>query len=132
VTGTTSQQAVWRSGKGVNLIDNLSFYNYPTSGTLTSNIYDLTYGGDWGTLLYNFTGNGTVNVKVRSGNVSNMSDATAWSSCPNVTSGTDLTGLTCMKNNDRYIQYQVTLNSGSNGADTQLSQVSLSIMIHGT
>ena len=120
VTGTASSQAygvLAKAGKSIYL-DNLSLYDYPTSGTLTSNIYDLGYGGDWGTLTYTSTGTGTVSVKVRSGNNSDMSDASAWSSCPNVSSGTDLTGLTCMNNNDRYLQYQVTLNPGNNGVTT--------------
>ena len=120
VTGTATSQAygvLAKAGKSIYL-DNLKMYDYASSGSLTSNIYDLGYGGDWGTLNYTYTGTGTVSVKVRSGNTSNMSDATDWGSCPSVATGTDLTGVTCMNNNDRYMQYQVTLTSGSSGATT--------------
>lgn len=93
---------------------------YATTGTLTSNIYDLGFGGDWNTMTFTNTGSGAVSVKVRTSNDATMSGAADWSSCPDIVSGTDLTGVACMNNNDRYIQYQVALTAGSDNSSTPI------------
>lgn len=91
-------------------VDDMSLFKYSTPGTLTSGIFDLTFGGDWGTLTYSATGSG-VEVKVRTGNSSDMSDAPDFSTCPTLSSGDSLSGQTCMTNNYQYVQYQVTLTA---------------------
>lgn len=101
-----------KQGKTV-YVDDMKLFKYASNGSLTSSIYDLSFGGDWDTLTYNTSGSGTTAVKVRTGNASDMSDATDFSSCSNITSGTDLTGQTCVDNNDRYVQYQVDLTAVS-------------------
>lgn len=110
ITGTASNRDYGiqvKTAKTVR-IDTVSLYKYGT-GSLTSGIYDLTYGGDWDTLSYTYSGTGTVAVKVRTSNSATMSGAPAFSSCSAITSGTDLTGQSCMNDNQRYIQYEVTL-----------------------
>lgn len=111
-----------------NSLDFVAFGNeeelFSVSGTLTSNIYDLSYGGDWGALTYTTSGTGTVIVKVRSSNSSSMSGAADFSTCPSLTSGTDLTGQACMGNNERYVQYQITL-SGDGGSTPTFEEIGI-------
>lgn len=97
-----------KTGKTV-YIDDFKAYKYPSSGTLTSNIFDLGYGGDWGTLLYTTSGSGTTTVKVRTSNSATMSGAPAFSGCSGIASSTDLTGQSCVTDNNRYVQYEITL-----------------------
>jgi hypothetical protein len=111
VTGSNNSAGygvIAKQGKTI-FVDDLSLYKYATFGSLQSAIFDLSFGGDWDTLVFNKTGNAT--VKVRTGNAANMSDATAFSSCTAITSGTDLTGQSCVDDNDRYVQYQVALTA---------------------
>ncbi len=91
---------------------------YTSSGTLTSNIFDSGVAMDWGLLTYSSSGSGTTAVKVRTGNNSNLSDATSWGSCTAITSGTDISTNNCVNDGDRYIQYLVTLQSS--GASTPI------------
>ncbi len=89
---------------------------YQNSATLESNILDSGVAMDWGLLSYTNSGTGTVAVKVRTDNASNMSGATAWGTCTAITSGTDISANNCVDDGDRYIQYQVTLQPS--GAST--------------
>jgi len=90
---------------------------YQTSATLISNIYDTTTESDYGLLTYTATipGGSSVSVKVRSGNQSDLSDASNFNVCASVASGVDLSGG-CSPDNKRYVQYEVTLTG--NGAVT--------------
>ncbi len=85
---------------------------YQTSASLTSNIFDTSTGSDFGTITYTSTvpANTTLVVKVRTGNQANLSDASTFGSCSNVTSGSDLSGG-CSPDNKRYIQYELTFTS---------------------
>lgn len=89
---------------------------YATSGTLTSNIFDSGVAMDWGLLSYTSSGAGTVTVKVRTDNSSNMSGATAWGTCTAITNGTDISTNNCVDDGDRYIQYLVTLQPSGGSA----------------
>lgn len=89
---------------------------YPSSATLTSNIFDSGQQSDWGTITYTTSGTGSVTVKARSDSNADMSGATAWASCDAVSSGSDLTDATCVDDMERYVQYQVTLTA--EGAST--------------
>lgn len=100
------------AGKTV-YFDDMSLYNYPSSGTLTSSIFDSGQFSDWGTLTYAVTTptNTTATVKVRTGNQADLSDATAFGSCPTIASGSTVGGTTCATNSTRYAQYLITLGS---------------------
>ncbi|MCA9309125.1 hypothetical protein KC973_01995, partial [Candidatus Saccharibacteria bacterium] len=91
-------------------VDDMALYKYNSPGVLTSNIFNLGYGGDWGNLTYSASGGG-VEVKVRTSDSATMSGAPDFSTCPALSSGTDLTGQTCITNNEQYVQYQVTLTA---------------------
>ncbi len=97
-----------KQGKTV-YMDDIKLYKYEDSGTLTSAIYDLSFGGDWDTLTFTTDNVSNTTVKVRTSNDSGMSGAPAFAGCPAITSGTDLTGQTCVTDNERYVQYEVTL-----------------------
>lgn len=99
------------AGKTV-YVDSLSLNDY-TNGTLTSSIFGAGYTATYGTLTYSATTpSGTsVSVKVRSGSSSDLSDATAFSSCSAISSGSSISGNACASSATRYAQYQVTLTS---------------------
>ncbi len=90
---------------------------YPSSGTLTSAIFNGALPEDWGNLTYNATTpSGTsVSVKVRSGNQPDFSDASAWASCSAVSSGSDVTSA-CAADKSQYVQYQVTMSTSDSAA----------------
>jgi hypothetical protein len=113
VTGAASARdygVVVKAGKTAYL-DTMSLWNYPTSGTLTSSIFDSEQAPDWGTLTYSATTptNTTASVAVRSSNSASMTSATAFASCTAVTSGSDISSNGCVTDTNRYLQYQVTL-----------------------
>ena len=87
---------------------------YPDSAYLVSNIFDTGTPSDWANLTYDTTETGTVTVKVRSSNSEDMSGATGWESCDTVTSGTDLSDINSVTDEQRYVQYRVDVDmSGS-------------------
>ncbi|MCA9378972.1 DUF2341 domain-containing protein, partial [Candidatus Dojkabacteria bacterium] len=93
---------------------------YTTSGTLVSNVFNPTYPADWQLLSYTTAGSGTVTVKARTDNSSDMSGATDWASCSAITSGSDPATGGCVTDTDQYFQYQVTL--ATSGLDTPTLQ----------
>lgn len=91
---------------------------YEDTGSVTSNIFDPGFPADWGTLTYNYSGSGNVVVKMRTDSNADMSGATAWSSCTSISSGADVSSNSCVNDADRYIQYQVTLTTGTGQSPT--------------
>lgn len=110
------------------------FFKYPTqfstSGTFTSSIYDCTQASTFSTMSWNTTtpANTTVTMKVRTGNQSNMSDATDWSSCPAVTSGQDISALSSVSNGHRYVQYQAGLSTTDTAVTAKLLDVTINFI----
>lgn len=123
---TAARSAAWIAASYKSENDAYNTYasqeeRYVSSGTLTSNILDSNTGGSyWGTFTYNYTGLGTVAVKARTSNAFDMTGATAFSSCAAVASGADISANSCVTDEHRYFQYQVTLTSSS--ADTPMFQ----------
>lgn len=120
MTGSVTGQ-VGKTGYGIMVkqgktlyIDDVYLNQYYDSGTITSAIFDLSYGGDWGTATLTGTNTANVDIKVRTSNDSGMSGATAFSSCNALASGADLTDSTCVTQNQQYIQYELTFNAVSN------------------
>lgn len=91
----------------------------PSSGTLTSSIYDTEQQSDWGTLTFSATtpASTSASVKVRSSSSSSMTNAVPFDSCQAISSGSDISTSACVSDGDRYLQYQVTLTS-SNASST--------------
>jgi len=95
-------------------LDNVSLYkSYQSNGFLTSNIYDTKQNSDWGTLSYSSSGGGSLSIKARTGNESDLNDAQNWSDCDAITNNTDITSNNCVNDTDRYIQYYASFTSGS-------------------
>lgn len=122
----TARSVAWIAASYKSETDTYNSYasqeeRYVSSGTLTSNIFDSGVGGSyWGTFTYNYTGSGTVAVKVRTSSASDMTGATAFSSCTAITSAADISANSCVTDGHRYFQYQVTLTSSV--ADTPTFQ----------
>ena len=122
---TGIRTAGWISSEYNNQFSSNTFYSvspetskYSSYGNLTSNILDLGYGGDWGVLSYTTDKPSFTVVKVRTSNDPGMAGAPAFAGCAGIASGTDLTGQSCVTNNHRYVQYQVTLNVDSGTTPT--------------
>ncbi|MCC7290379.1 DUF2341 domain-containing protein [bacterium] len=89
-------------------------YEYETTGSLESSIFDTGYQSSWLTLAYDkSTPAGTsISFRVRTGNDPNLSDAPDFSTCnPILSSDEDISGNNCVADTDRYIQYQLTFAS---------------------
>ncbi|HUC78783.1 MAG TPA: hypothetical protein VMQ58_00920, partial [Candidatus Saccharimonadales bacterium] len=93
-------------------LSNLSLVNYPTSGSLTSNIFNTGVGENWGNLSYSATvpSGSTVTVLVRAGSQPNLSDAPAFTSCSAISSGSAITS-SCAPSKAQYVQYEVMFTS---------------------
>ena len=87
---------------------------YMSNGSLLSNILDAEVVQDWGAINYTNTGVSSLEVKVRSGNQPDLSDAEQnWSECSSIPSGSSMTSGGCVANKTRYIQYQLEFVSSS-------------------
>ncbi|MEO8691654.1 MAG: DUF2341 domain-containing protein [Candidatus Saccharimonas sp.] len=86
--------------------------NFQSPASLTSNIFDTELAEDWAGLTYDSTAPAgtTVSVKVRAGNLPDLSDAPSFSACTAVASGADITSG-CAPDKSRYVQYQISLTS---------------------
>lgn len=80
-----------------------------SSGYLLSNIFDPGYSSDWDTLTYTSSGSGTVEVRVRTDVNEGMNGASDWIDCTPISSGSLLSSNSCVNDEDRYIQYHITL-----------------------
>lgn len=92
--------------------DDMALNHYATTGSLTSAIFDTGIVSNFGILSYAATTptGTTATVLVRSGNQANLSDASAFTSCSAVASGSDMTS-SCAPDATRYVQYQVQFTS---------------------
>jgi hypothetical protein len=80
------------------------------TGSLVSSILDATENGAYTTLNYQLSGNGNSLVQVRTSNNSNMSGASEWYTCGDLSSGSLVdSSNSCARRSDRYAQYKVTL-----------------------
>jgi len=128
VTGTGGSVPVGvqvQSGKTVYL-DGMTLTNYQSSATLTSNIYDTGVAENYGNLTYTVTtpAGTTASVKVRAGNQANLSDASAFTSCSAVGSGSDITS-SCAPDKSRYVQYQVALSTSDGSVTPDFQSVTI-------
>jgi len=57
--------------------------------------------------------NGSISVKLRTSNTSDMSDAAAWATCDELTNGGNVTGEIDVTPDERYVQYRVSLTKSA-------------------
>lgn len=100
---------------------------YAISTTYTSSIFDTGYPAVYGNINFGVTipSNTSVTVKVRTSTNSDMSGATDFSSCDSVNSNTDISSNNCVSDGQRYIQYQITLNSLDNFSTPTFKNISI-------
>jgi len=100
---------------------------YYTVGTFTSQILDTVLNANYGLLTVDSTtpANTFLELKVRSGNDPNLSDASDWDSCSVVETGADITASDCASDTDRYIQYQAVLTTWDVLDSPQLETVTI-------
>jgi hypothetical protein len=98
---------------------------YAGSGTLTSSIFDTNQASIWDTATFQNTTptNTTAGLKIRSGSVSDLSDADLFTSCSNIVSGEDISSNSCVSDGDRYLQYQIELQTTDDTATPLFSDV---------
>lgn len=89
-------------------------FKYESSGYLLSNIFDGEEPQDWGLLNYSSSGSGVLNVRARTGDQSDLSDAQQnWATCNVITNGSDISANNCVDDGDRYVQYRVDFSTTS-------------------
>lgn len=85
---------------------------YEVNGYMLSNILDSEVLQDWGILNFSNSGATSVEVKVRTGNTSDLSDAQqSWSNCLDIASGANVLTGNCAENKTRYLQYRIEFSS---------------------
>ncbi len=105
----------------------LAKYPYYSSGSFTSAVIDLGGNSEFNTLSYasSSQANTEISVKVRSDSNSNMSGATAWTSCSAISNGASLSSGGCVTNGHRYVQYQATLSSSDTSVTPSLNSATI-------
>ena len=101
---------------------------YNSSGTFTSNIIDTSSSTAWNTIVWTTStlANTSVTMKVRTGQRSDMGDATAWTSCDVIdNTGNDISSNNCVTDGHRYIQYQTALATNDTGITSELRDVTI-------
>ncbi len=108
-------------------IDGVTVQNITSSGNLVSNIFNTGVEENWGNITYTDTAptGTTVTVLVRSGNQSNLSDASAFISCSTIASGGAITS-SCAPNVKQYVQYEIELSSTISAYTPDLESISIS------
>ncbi|MFA6007091.1 MAG: DUF2341 domain-containing protein [Candidatus Shapirobacteria bacterium] len=119
--------ASYKSGTDAFNTFELEERKYPSSGTITSNILDTLVSSDWGKLTFgtSIPDTSSVSVKVRTSNSNLMVGASGFDICTPINSDTDISSNNCVKDTDRYVQYQVTLNSTSNVSTPTFYDISI-------
>ncbi|RLC40566.1 MAG: hypothetical protein DRH44_08365, partial [Candidatus Coatesbacteria bacterium] len=89
--------------------DSFEFWKYLAFiyGTYTSEIKEIGNNAGFNTITWAI--NGDAEVKVRTSNYPDMSDAMDWDDCPGITKGDDLSNYVSVVDGHRYLQYQVKL-----------------------
>jgi len=107
---------------------------YQSSGTYNSPIYDTGASSDWGTLSWALDAptSTSISFKVRSGNQSNLSDASNFNDLNQtiLNGSTDLSALPGMADGQRYVQYQAAFATIDPLKTAALKSVSLDFTAH--
>lgn len=104
------------------------FELYQTNNILFSNIFDTGSPRLWGNLTYTSSGNGTIEIKVRTGNTitdNEISDANLISECDTIALDNDMTTSNAVYDGDRYIQYHINLQPNEFNEISSLEEISL-------
>ncbi|MDD5738989.1 MAG: fibronectin type III domain-containing protein [Candidatus Pacebacteria bacterium] len=100
------------------------YATYASSGTFTSAIKDVSSSG-LGALTWSDNSFQTITLKARTGNQSNLSDATDFASCSAITNGADISSNSCVHDTDIYIQYQTSLSTDNTAQSPALRDIAL-------
>ncbi len=97
---------------------------YEPFAFLISNVYDTGYPSDWGILRY--SADEGITIKVRSAINSDMSDATDWDSCMNITNESSVSSGGCVQDEENYLQYRVFIDMTGKSDLITLEEISIS------
>lgn len=136
----TARSADWIATEYANQNTPSTFYSvgtvqttqYASTGTLTSSIFDTTQSNDWGILSFTNTvpAGSSVSVKARTSNSSTMTGADAFATCTGLTSGADISGVACVSDTHRYIQYLISLANTDSSVSPTFSDITVNYAIH--
>jgi hypothetical protein len=97
---------------------------YYPSGYLVSSVYNAP--GGYGPLNWSVTANSmTTTVRVRTDSLPDMSTAPAWPSCPAVSNGEDISGISSVSDSHEYVQYRIELTSSESSLSPFIHWISL-------
>ncbi len=119
--------ASYKSGRNeFNVYDN-EVSKLPSSSNLVSNVFDTGYPSDWGELIYTKSGNGYVEVRVRTDINEDMNSALDWSICNPIDNGNLISLNNCVEDGERYVQYQIVFEpDGANSPVFEFISISFS------
>ncbi len=98
---------------------------FNTPGTFVSSSMNVGPNYSWGNLSWTHSNGQTITMKARSDADGDFSNATAWGSCSNITSGNALSTGGCVTNGHQYVQYQATLSTADTSVTPSLDDVTV-------
>lgn len=95
---------------------------YKTAGWLVSSVFDAGDSAKWGAMSWTATteGDSSLIVKARTSNNSDMSGATDWPSVGTVDNESDISSVTGVTDDHRYIQYRIELTASTDNTGTPI------------
>jgi len=78
-----------------------------SSGEYTSEIKEIGNNAGYGAVTWQDNSQGQIEVRVRTGNNSSLSDAIAWGYAGKITKGRDLSSYSSVNDKDKYLQYRL-------------------------
>lgn len=120
---TTALSADWIATEYSNQNAPASFYAVGSvqalashAATITSSIFAVgNTSSSWGTYRYTSDEQSLTSIKIRTGNSSDLSDATGFGGCSAIAINADISSNSCVTDGHQYMQYQVTLSMSSTG-----------------
>lgn len=106
----------------------LTYSNEELFGSeLLSSIFDAGKGTSWGYLSYTASEleKARARVKVRTGNNRYLTDAPDFETCDSIINQADISSNPCVTDGDRYIQYQIILDSTETNKTPIFKDISL-------
>ena len=112
--GTSNNGDVFRSG-------------YFLSGDMISSVYETENTSvSFGVMIWDETLNTqAIAMRVRTDTLPDMSTAADWDTCPPVVNGQDISDLSSVDDNERYIQYRVEFSTSRSDVTPVLHEVSI-------
>jgi hypothetical protein len=96
-----------------------------SSGEYTSEIKEIGNNAGYGAVTWQDNSQGQIEVRVRTGNNSSLSDAIAWGYAGKITKGRDLSSYSSVNDKDKYLQYRMRFFCYDLASPPQLDSITI-------